>query len=65
MADDVGELWVSRMPSLHRLLATPVLVDRVPWLEGLAASKSVIHLGFLDVERVEDKKTSGAGWHRS
>jgi SAM-dependent methyltransferase len=63
MPSDAAPLWVSRLPSLHRLRTRPALVDRVSWLEDIAASKSVIHLGFLDVERVEDKRTAGVWLH--
>jgi SAM-dependent methyltransferase len=51
------------MPSLHRLRAKPQLVNRAMWLESLVTSKRVIHLGFLDVERMEDKTASGSWLH--
>jgi SAM-dependent methyltransferase len=35
----------------------------VGWLERQVASRSVIHLGFLDVERVDDKSASGEWLH--
>lgn len=56
-------LWVSTMPSLHRLRARPALVDRVSWLEREVDSKKVIHLGFVDAERTHDKTASGAWLH--
>jgi 2-polyprenyl-3-methyl-5-hydroxy-6-metoxy-1,4-benzoquinol methylase len=52
------------MPSLHRLRAKPKLVDRLAWLEGLAVSKDVVHLGFLDVGRVDDKTAAGIWLHQ-
>lgn len=51
------------MPSLHRLRSRPPLVDRVGWLERQVAGESVIHLGFLDLDRVEDKTASGDWLH--
>jgi SAM-dependent methyltransferase len=63
MADYRERLWVSPMPSLHKLRTKPPLVDRVSWLEGLVVSKRVIHLGFLDVERLDDKRASGTWLH--
>jgi hypothetical protein len=51
------------MPSLHRLRSRPSLVDRVSWLERQVASRRVIHLGFVDVERVDDKTASGDWLH--
>ena len=56
-------LWVSTMPSLHHLRSRPPLVDRVSWLERQVASRSVIHLGFLDIDRVDDKSASGEWLH--
>jgi SAM-dependent methyltransferase len=56
-------IWTSATPSLHRLRTKPPLVDRVPWLEGRVASRNLIHLGFLDVDRMEDKTASGAWLH--
>jgi SAM-dependent methyltransferase len=56
-------LWVSTMPSLHRLRSRPSLVDRVGWLEQQVAGQRVIHLGFVDVERSTDKTASGQWLH--
>jgi hypothetical protein len=56
-------LWVSTMPSLHRLRSRPPLVDRVGWLERQVVSRRVIHLGFVDVERAADKTASGQWLH--
>jgi|SRR5581483_6613472 len=61
MGDDT--LWVSTMPSLHRLRKRPPLVDRVPWLEASARDASVAHLGFVDAARGEDKRESGTWLH--
>jgi SAM-dependent methyltransferase len=63
MTDDAERLWVSTMPSLHRLRSQPRLVDRTKWLEGAVASKRLIHLGFLDVDRMEDKVASQTWLH--
>jgi hypothetical protein len=56
-------LWISNLPSVHRLRKRPPLVDRVRWLERQASSRKVIHLGFLDADRVDDKLESGAWLH--
>jgi SAM-dependent methyltransferase len=58
-----GQPWVSTLPSLHRLRSRPPLVDRVAWLEDEVASRRVIHLGFVDAERTDDKTASGAWLH--
>jgi 2-polyprenyl-3-methyl-5-hydroxy-6-metoxy-1,4-benzoquinol methylase len=63
MAEVEQNLWVSSMPSLHRLVVKPRVVDRVRWLENLAAARDIIHLGFVDVDRVEDKAASGTWLH--
>ena len=63
MAGDAKPLWVSTMPSLHRLPARPPLEDRVQWLERVVTSKRIVHLGFIDVERVQDKISAGTWLH--
>lgn len=55
--------WISTLPSLHRLRSRPALVDRVSWLEHEVTRRRVIHLGFVDVERLDDKTASGAWLH--
>lgn len=39
------------------------MVDRVSWLEQEVASRRVIHLGFVDAERTDDKTAAGAWLH--
>src|SRR5690349_8358222 len=56
-------LWVSTLPSLHRLRSRPPLVDRVKWLADETAAKRVIHRGFGDAERTEDKTAAGSWRH--
>jgi hypothetical protein len=60
---DEFELWTSTLPSLHRLRSRPRLVDRVGFLEEAVSGKRVVHLGFIDVERLEDKSASGTWLH--
>jgi len=61
MKSNAERIWISTTPSLHRLRTKPPIVDRVAWLEGRVASRSLIHLG----DRMEDKTASGAWLHES